>query len=452
MPVNFKMAINTIPNIRAPYPATRRMHPVVFQMEKVATEVPPGLTDFLSPAQITQYLGPVQTLALFMAGVATSIAGGWFFRGLTLPKQWMNPKTLLQEFQAKVTKTAGVETEHQLGTVFTGNGIIDIAVLAMQHPELKKALLAYLGASALGYAGASLADGLKEVMVRKEETQIRANLLGSLTETFQNSLKKKGILDLQLREKAKARIREILTQCGIPQPENLLDPAPAWAVDESAMRYPYFPVHLSQPTAAAAFTGLRFGSETLQSVNTGQVLPLTASHLGGYKVGVFGLGALTGSVGQFLLKLSSLGAAKPIPKSSQVKLMSIFNVSGKEGLFVIGNKVLLVSVLAMVGFAKLGKMLIDAYREIEVTRRNADTERRYQQYNWGALDPHYHRLAEENALEKALQELQVALRYEYNNRPALASRIQTILSNIGRNSAPPYFLMTPPVSLVEARS
>jgi hypothetical protein len=101
--------------------------------------------------------------------------------------------------------------------------------------------------------------------------------------------------------------------------------------------------------------------------------------------------------------------------------------------------------------AKLGKLFVDGIREIEVTRMNARTELSYQTHNWLTQDPAFHEIAETEALNDALTQLERDLPALSDNRPLLKQRIRTILLNVGRNSAPPYYLMTPLVGLKEAR-
>ena len=104
---------------------------------------------------------------------------------------------------------------------------------------------------------------------------------------------------------------------------------------------------------------------------------------------------------------------------------------------------------------RLGKLLLDGYREIEVTRLHAETERRYQRYNWLGLDPNFHAIAEQEGLKAQLARFEQSLRTYPQiqlNRPLLQQSIQDLLQNIGRESAPRYFPMTPSVNLVAARS
>jgi hypothetical protein len=101
---------------------------------------------------------------------------------------------------------------------------------------------------------------------------------------------------------------------------------------------------------------------------------------------------------------------------------------------------------------KVGKLWLDGLREIEVTRINADTEYRYQHHNWLALDPQFHWIAEQEAVNQELSQLGKEMPQLKQSPALLRQRIQTLLNNIGRNSAPKYFPMIPMVGLREARS
>ena len=170
---------------------------------------------------------------------------------------------------------------------------------------------------------------------------------------------------------------------------------------------------------------------------------------------MYGLGVVFGGLMQFMLWLIKETSKAPDLKTglqhTTKKFYKIYNVSNMEALFLHGEAPVLWTVVALTAAAKLGKTLMDGYREIEVTCYNAKTELGFQKHIWLERDPSLHKIAEEETLEDALNHLKEALPYEYNNRKALADRIQIILSNVGRNSPPKYFQMIPPVNLVASR-
>ena len=117
-----------------------------------------------------------------------------------------------------------------------------------------------------------------------------------------------------------------------------------------------------------------------------------------------------------------------------------------------GSRPMLLGLMGLAAAAKVGKTLVDGYREIEVTRQNAQTEVRYQQFNWQQLDPAYHRIAEWEAMQAELKHFDEALPMDRQHPDRLKARVDTLLANIGRNSAPKYYPMTPSINLVDARS
>lgn len=402
--------------------------------------------------RLYHYVTPSQAVSLFVAGAASSLALKWFLKGFSLPK-WMPGKSSKPANQAMADLSRRAERVEDQTAVYFTEGLPSVLMFAMKNPgQVQERLKAYLGASVLGYVLGSVADGFQEVWIRREETQIRADLINRLTHNFRQSIQYKEALDNQLRETAKKRIADILTLCNIPQPEALLEPMPD-VVQDKLYRYPYEPYHFSKPMASVN-AGYRFGQAGLTP--PGPQADLDPWHLRAIKAGFYGLGLLTGSLGQFMVAmLQQAGRAagsNSLPQSAQRIFYRIFNVSNVEAMFLTGSGQVLMTILGLTAAAKVGKMLIDGYREIEVTRQNAHTEWRYQAHNWLALDPAFHRIAEEEALEASLRKLTAAIPYEFHNRKVLNKRIQTILTNIGRNSAPKYFQMTPPVNLVAARS
>jgi hypothetical protein len=399
--------------------------------------------------KLYNYLGPGQVIPLFLAGVATSFALTWFGKGAHLPR--IKISDAMKDSPIRDLSNRAVEVQDQTATLFTED-LVSVLMFALKNPGVvQDRLKAYMGASVLGYVGGSFAQGVQEVMVRKEETQIRADLIQHLTDNFRKSIQYKTAMDNQLRETAKQRISVILKQCNIPYPEALLKPIQEPTQDR-LYQYPYEPYHFSKPMQANP--SYRFGNGPV--LGYGSDTGPDPMQMKVMKGGIFGLGMVTGGLGQFMMALMKAHADAPelnsIGKNAKKMFYRIFNVSNMEALFLSEKSgPILLTVLALTCAAKLGKMLVDGYREIEVTRQNAHTELRYQTHNWLSLDPSFHRISEEEALKDGLAKLWEAIPYEYNNRKALAQRIQTILTNVGRNSAPKYFQMTPPVSLVAAR-
>lgn len=437
-------------NFYTGYPARRIASPAYAAAQAFPSPSAAGAnTESLSgPRRLYQYLGPGQFVPLFVAGVAASFALRWFARGLHMPR--LDTSGLMKETPLKQLSKKALDVQDQTFTMFTSE-LVSVLMFALHNPaQIQERLRAYIGASVLGYLGGSLAQGLQEVFVRREETQIRADLLNQLTRNFRNSIQLKTRMDNQLRESAKQRIMEMLKQCRIPYPGQLLKPLPE-SLQDPLYRYPYEPYHFSKPVS----TAYRFG-QTLLSPQEDSTLTNPPGRMNLIKGAVFAAGLLTGGLAQFMATMMRAYSKSPgiyhLGENAKRIFYRNFSIQNIEALFLTESGPILWTILGLTALAKVGKMLVDGYREIEVTRQHAVTELRYQSYNWLALDPAFHRIAEEEALEDALRKLREAITYEYNNRQALNQRIQTILTNIGRNSAPKYFQMTPPVNLVAARS
>lgn len=406
--------------------------------------------------RLYNYVGPVQMLSLFAAGVSASFALKWFAKGLSMPALKSSMSTRVPRAPAPTGAEKDLiknvdRVEEQTGAFLT-EGLAALVGFALKNPgRVQERLKAYLGATMLGYILGNATNGVQEVWIRREETQIRADLLHRLAVNFRQSIQYKTALDDYLRKIAKRRIVELLTQFRIPLPEELIRPTQNEVLNRH-YRYPYEPFHFSAPIADSP--SYRFGNQ--KPCNTTPALtPPNPLHLQLIKGGAFTMGMAFGLLCQWMmgyLKQASSAVEAVHPKKATEKILfRVFNVCNLEALFLTGKPRLLMAVLGLTAAGKIGKVLVDGYREIEVTRGHAKTELRYQIYNWLNLDPAFHWIAEEEALNDALQKLRNALPYEYNNRQSLAKRIQTILSNIGRNSAPKYFQMTPAVNLVAAR-
>ncbi len=438
------------------YPAWRRppftntSRPFTFNSEqKQAPSLPsfqPSEILLATPKRLYNYVGPTQTFGLFMAGLVTSLGARWFIKGVSFESTISNAmKELAKQARKPEESTA----------VYFDKGLLSVLMFAFKNcssQQIQQGLKAYLSATGLGYIAGSVLQGGQEVWVRREETQIRANLIHQLASNFRHSIQLKSQSDNALREYAKQRIKAILMQCKVPYPEALLKPAPVLPIDSRLYgRYPYEPTHFSFKMPAPA--AYRFG--TAPKPETVDLSPPNPWHLSLMKSAIVLTGFVGGVMGQLALTFMNQTAKLPkvthLTSNAKISFLRVFNIRDIEALFLTEKGLRLWTVLGLTAIAKVGKMLVDGYREIEVTRQNAHTELRYQTYNWLSLDPAFHKISETEALEDALKKLREAIPAEYHNRKALENRIQTILTNIGRNSAPKYFQMTPAVNLVAAR-
>lgn len=411
----------------------------------------PSLTSL--PQKVFDVLSPLQASGLFVAGLATAYGLRWFIYGLThglAQPQLFNQTSM----NLKPLQTIGATIERQTAVYFQ-RGLEGVVMMALKYPELQNRLKAYLGAGILGYAAGSFAKGTQEVWIRREETQIRADLVSSLKQTFQQSLQKKIAYDQALREYAKSQILGILNRNGVSQPEGLLSPLPHHPEVNNNWRYPFEPVHFTKSVPGmSARSGQTDFDPALQET------PQEAeaqNRRSGMKAIVYGLGVGTGLLYHGFNSMLKQNTVKAATKSPAVKhtLLEITNAMDREAMFLMGSNRVLLSVLGLTAAGRLGKLLLDGYREIEVTRQHAETERRYQRYNWLGLDPNFHAISEQEGLKAQLARFEQSLRAYPQiqlNRPLLQQSIQDLLQNIGRESAPRYFPMTPSVNLVAARS
>ncbi len=376
---------------------------------------------------------------LFMSGFALAFAGRKVLR------------SLFHESGERAASRSMPHNESQT-YLFFQKPLSSLFQLALEEPRLLKTLATYAAASAGGYVSSSLLQGLQETWVRREETKIRADLLSRMGKTFQQSIRIKQDGDEALKERARDDIRRMLQRYNVADVEVFLDERALVEPEEIHRRYFYEPTHRT----------VRFGQYlTADDPQEYHKPPL----IRGLDVLFAGAGLMAGLVVQgigrafksFRVVLGrhesqvADGAAKVT--ATMTKSIGLYDL---EALLVLGqklnNKMLVLGYGLMVGLAGAGKLLIDGLREIEVTRVNASTEYRYQKHNWTALDPTFHRIAEEEAVASDLKRLEQDLAYLRLRPEQLKSRIDAILTNIGRNSAPKYFPMTPPVGLVVARS
>lgn len=168
--------------------------------------------------RLYNYLSPIQAVGLFTAGMAASFATGWVFRELG---QLRKGKGFMVSFEALRSKAE--HTQQQTGLFFT-EGLPAIVMMAIKDPEVRSGLMAYMGASALGYGAGSIAQGAQEVAIRREETQIRADLLTQMTTVVKASMDHKIQWDRWHRNQTKQTIEQLLTEHGVPNASQLLEP------------------------------------------------------------------------------------------------------------------------------------------------------------------------------------------------------------------------------------
>jgi hypothetical protein len=332
--------------------------------------------------------------------------------------------------------------------------------LASLYKSYHRPLMFYLGAGALGYLGASVAKGLQETVVREQETAIRADLVGQLRDVFRRSLQRKYAWDADLQKTARARLDTLLAPYHLsvaalaqPQPVAALSQPP----DTDDRQYAYFPSvrQRAGPAVSPTFSGPSSSLLPAESAALPQLVPSAAPRAGGLtsarwlQAAALGLGWSLGVMTHGFFNL--LGRAPTRPPTALSNEIGTF-VYNAETAFIANNRLMLAGVFALTAGARLGKLLVDALREMEVTRRNAQTEYRYQAYNWGQLDPMFHQIAEQTAMAHDLRQFEADLPSLLGNPARLAQRVETVLQNRGRSSPPPYFPATPAVMLTEAKS
>ncbi|MBK8189399.1 MAG: hypothetical protein IPK79_03020 [Vampirovibrionales bacterium] len=351
------------------------------------------------------------------------------------------------------------------------NPLASLSMQAMEAPRFVAPLALYSGATAAGYLATTAVQGYQEAWVRRQETGIRVRLLSRLQGTFAQSLRDKQAFDDRLLDEARTRLRELLTRNQAPIPP-ILQPA-SWAESSDAQRRSaYQPTHRQWP-----MPGVRFGNSVSETPPARQPVGTldAAFALAGALTGVILHGFLN-AVERFradLIRYERTGEAglqphagleqhaadleKRAPAAAPLRAIEkTLSHTDAAALVMLADRLqskwLVLGYGALVGIAALGKLAVDGLREIRVTQANAATEYRYQRANWLQLDPGYHRIAETETLNRDLRLLQDDLPSLKRDPALLKQRVQTILANVGRNSAPPYFPMTPMVGIVPARS
>lgn len=428
------------------YP-TAFSRPLASPIRPVAPITQPDLSN--NSAQQDQFLNPKynvssgQALGFFLGGFLLTLAGRSIIRSFMQEKPAFLSKTL----DSKNIDASKVES-HKFQVYQNYNDpLSNIYRLIHFDPKQGNALLTYAAVSVMGYLSGSVVQGGKESWVRQQETKIRAHLINKLQGVVRQSIQTKTEFNNQFKETVRNRISTLLTEQGVPNPSDFTQDVPIIEPLRMQQRYFYEPTHRT----------LQFGSAPVE--NSPLFLPppeSTPAFIHWQKALIFGVGTFSGFVLNGFLRLMT--HEKPQNQSEEMAEHSEgIMLKDKESWSIMGvknrrNFAVMAGFFGMSAAAALGKTLVDGLREIEVTRLNARTELDYQTHNWLTQDPMFHNIAEQETVENDLRKLEKDLPCLRFNPPVLQQRIQAILSNIGRNSAPPYYPMTPTVGLVEARA
>jgi hypothetical protein len=366
------------------------------------------------------------------------------------------PKT--QELKANPTEPKDGSFYHELTILEQYEKLATLYLMGQYAPHLRKPILGYAGTAIMGYSAASFAQGTQEAWVRKEETKIRARLINEMTRAFRQSIRVKQDFDNQLREEARARILDLLQRHQVPDAAKYVWGGQGLETAASHQRALGEPiVRTAQPIAGA--TPLKFGQDPLESLPGLKSFWPDASEKGWpsrlIQGGIVGAGVITGlAVGAFQRLFTGGEQERAFP--GEIKNFKNLTINSPEAIALHGfanrqkNFFIMVGFFALAGALKLGKLVLDGLREIEVTRVNARTELAYQTHNWLSQDPAFHRIAVTEALENGLRQLEQDLSALKLNPAALKQRIDSILA-VELKAAPAYWPMTPPVQLSVAR-
>lgn len=414
---------------------------------------------------------PKQALSFLASGI---LLGGLGSFGL--------PK-LLKKLGSKRNKIAPRFAPKHEHTFTLQNPIASMFQVFIESPEFRKLIGWYTAASLGGYVGSNFLKGYKEAMVRRAEVSIRSKLLKEMNGTFRDSLRIKEAFDTKLKEQAKHQIFRLLQHHGVRNPVTFLNNPPLPQSQEAIRRliYENQPWHQrasipDQPLARFGKLFLRekdtnqlandiftLNNEALHNINRETYLQQSQEKsLKPLINGAFTVaGGFIGIMAHQLINTFNTVSKQPVSeateaakKSAKSGIKTLYrNIYDLDALILtLKKKPLILGYGLATGLALSAKLFIDGLREIFVTQAHADTEYQYQKYNWKYLDPSYHATAEAEALNTALIQLEQDLPKLLTQPQQLKSRIQVVLENIGRMSAPKYFLMTPNVGLVEARS
>lgn len=432
----------------SPYPGSPVFSTFAKQLPPPAWPKPPApvVEDrFLDPKY---NLGGKQALGWFMSGFTLAMAGRWAWKGM-LPQNMAKAEKQVGSFETNNILRSDPSKRDELNIAQAFLGPLDsIYRLAHLDPSHRKTLLAYLGSGMIGYVSGGVAQGAQETWVRREESRIRARLINGMQDVVAQSIRNKHEFDNRFREETRVKLAQLLEKHGLPGSEGLVQDIPQMPLVESPdmlRRYFY------QPTSRRVMFGLD------ASLNQHRIQPDDPMQRVRLQKGILmTLGALTGWAIHSLVTLMKAPVKAALFEGDKV-LYETIHIKDKEAWWVNGmksprNLMLMFGFFGISALAKAGQLFIEGLREIEVTRLNAQTELSYQTHNWLSQDPAFHEIAEREAVRNDVQQLEKDLPLLRQNPKLLRERIQAILKNVGRNSAPPYFPMTPLVGLVEARA
>ncbi|MEB3205758.1 MAG: hypothetical protein VKK59_00245 [Vampirovibrionales bacterium] len=394
-----------------------------------------------------------QAMTLLAAGLAAGAA-------LPIPSRSSSPQ-MAQGLKSDVSKILFLFNKplYSLGTLFE------------KAPEFRAPLAIYALVAGLGVLGASALQGIQEAWVRLEESQIRAQLVARLTRVFAQSIRLKQQSDSRLMQETEHRLAAFIAQQGVRNPWQWIHCAQAShhgfsasslpnAIPEASdALLPYQPMHRGQNKMQPAFGRHQPLEKEPSDLPQGSRL-LNGKELGWMIGGVlFGAGFLAGIILKNVLAMpasSGNSTSKLAPKARKMQqLEESVTVNDLEAMVTekahLGDWRGMAGMLATGGLLGASKLTIDGLRQVAVTRANADTEYRYQCTNWLSLDPAFHAVAENTAVEEQLQQFSASFPMAKTYPLLVVNQMARILGGIGYHSAPKYFLMTPPVGLVDAR-
>ena len=397
-------------------------------------------------------LSSQQVAGFLMAGFALAFGGRSIAQLLNISK---TKASSAARFDPSILERGTTDTSRLTVYQNYNDALSSIYRIIQLDPKQGNALLAYAATCVLGYLSGGVVQGAKETWVRHQETTIRAHLIHRLQSIVRQSIHQKYEFDTAFKNEVRLKIANLLTLHQIPNLNDYLEEVPTLEPLDMNRRYFYEPTHRTLPLGSAlphpvSFQGYSLSAPEAEAQNETRLLALQ-------KALVFALGAVGGFVVQGFIKLM-IGAHQNKDKTvGEKSVMESIQLKDTETWALIGSKsrknfAIMCGFFAMSAAASVGKLLLDGLREIEVTRLNARTEYGYQSHNWLSQDPMFHQIAEEEAVNNELRQLQIDMVCLKMNPTLLRQRIQSILLNIGRNSAPPYYPMTPTVGLVEARA
>jgi signal transduction histidine kinase len=389
-----------------------------------------------------------QALGLFLTGFVLSVAGKSMWHYLLPPTKSKKPfeSRILEDTKEAVNKLTVYQNYN--------DSLSSIYRIVHLDPNQGNALLVYAGTCVLGYLSGSVVQGGKETWVRREETRIRAKLVNRLQEVVRQSIQNKNQFNANLKEDLRTRLLSLLQKHGIANAVELVQDVPILESPGVQRKYFYEPTHRTLQFRGSNLENLMREVGLMPESGFSPDKPPLLLNL--QKGLLFGLGAFSGYVLHGFVKLlratdhvDATTGSKSVWESIQLKDKETWSLIGIKNR---KNFAIMSGFFAMSAAASIGKTLLDGLREVEVTRLNARTELDYQTHNWLAQDPAFHSIAEWEAAQNDMKLLERDLPRLKCNPPLLQQRVQAILSNVGRNSAPPYFPMTPMVGLVEARA